>query len=83
MMDADYSQDDIRDAFYSLENEKLIFYLDGFYSLYNNSFFIQRRKKGNERAKSQFRIAAKVAKLLSHFPYVKAIAVYGSLSKDF
>ena len=82
-MDADYSEREIEEAFRFLENEELIFPVDGFYSLYNNPFLVQRRKKGNEKAIGQLRIAAKLAKLLSRFPYVRGIAVSGSLSKNF
>jgi predicted nucleotidyltransferase len=83
MMDAFYSERETEEAFRFLENEELIFRVDGFYALYNNSFLVQRRKKGNERAVGQLRLAGKIAKLLSWFPYVKGVAVSGSLSKNF
>ena len=45
--------------------------------------WIKRRKVGNEKATAQLRIAAKVATLLSRFPFVRGVAVSGSLSKHF
>ena len=83
MMDATYSEREIEEAFRFLEHEKLIFFLDGYFALYNNNILVQRRKKGNEKAVGQLRIAAKVANLLSRFPYVRGVAVSGSLSKNF
>ena len=61
----------------------MIFLVDEFYALYNNPILAIRRKKGNEKAIKQLKIAAKVARLLSGFPYVRGVAVSGSLSKNF
>ena len=83
LMDAIYSEKEITDAFQLLEKDELIFQIDGFYSLYNAPFLVQRRKKGNEKAKGQLKVATRIAKLLSRFPYVKGVAVSGSLSKNF
>ena len=83
LLDGKYRERETEEAFLFLGNEKLIFCIEGFYALSNNSFLVQRRKKGNEKAIDQLRIAVKVAKLLSWFPYVKGIAVSGSLSKNF
>jgi predicted nucleotidyltransferase len=66
-----------------LESDKLIFRFDEFYTLQNDHSLIQRRKKGNQLAIEQMVTARKVAKLLSAFPFVKAVAVSGSLSKNF
>jgi hypothetical protein len=82
-LDASFSDTEMDKAFRVLLNEKLIFRVDEFYALYNNPFLVQRRKKGNERAIKQLRIAAKVARLLSRFPYVRGVFVSGSLSKNF
>ena len=83
LLDASYQENEVNEAFQLLEEKKLIFRLDRFYSLYNNPFLVQRRIKGNEKASKQLLIAVRVAKLLSRFPYVKGVAVSGSLSKNF
>ena len=62
---------------------KNIFRLDEFYSLQNDPALAQLRRKGNDLAIKQMKTAEKVAKFLSKFPYVKGIAVSGSLSKSF
>ncbi len=82
-LDAGFSATEMDEAFGFLVNEKLIFRVDEFYALYDNPFLAQRRKKGNERSVKQLRIAAKVAGLLSRIPYVRGVAVSGSLSKNF
>lgn len=67
----------------SLLFEKIIFQLDEFYSLQNKPELAERRRRGNLRAVDQLRIARRVSKLLSYFPFVRSIAVSGSLSKHF
>jgi len=67
----------------TLENDKLIFRFDEFYTLHNDHAIIQRRKKGNLLATQQMVTARKVAAMLSKFPFVKGVSVSGSLSKNF
>ena len=67
----------------TLENDKLIFRFDEFYSLQNDRAIIERRRKGNLMAIKHMVTARKVAELLSKFPFVKGISVSGSLSKNF
>ncbi len=66
-----------------LINDKLVYPIDEFYSLQNDLSMAQRRRKGNKLAVEKMKRATRVAKLLSAFPYVKGIAVSGSLSKNF
>ncbi|HYM92942.1 MAG TPA: nucleotidyltransferase domain-containing protein [Chitinophagaceae bacterium] len=61
----------------------MIFSFGEFYALSPNPKLATRRKKGNERAEQQLRIAERVARLLSAFPYVRSVAVSGSLSKNY
>ena len=60
-----------------------IFQLHEFYSLQNDISLAERRKKGNELAATLLTKAKKIAKLLYKFPYVRAIGVSGSVSKNF
>lgn len=60
-----------------------VFKIGEFYSLHNNNLLAERRRNGNELAAEHLITARRVAKFLSKFPYVKAIAVSGSLSKNF
>ena len=66
-----------------LVQEGWIKYRDNFYFLGEDASLIARRQKGNERAISQLAIAGKSGAFLSGFPYVRAIGISGSLSKNF
>lgn len=74
---------EFRTAVRHLTNESLIYQLDEFYTLQNNYALVERRRQGNAKAKQLIHTAGKVAHLLSYFPFVKGIAVSGSLSKNF
>jgi len=63
--------------------KKIVFKLGDFFSLQNKPSLVERRRKGNQRALKQLQIAKKAAKVLSWFPFVKSVAVSGSLSKMF
>lgn len=63
--------------------EKMVFKFDDFYSLQNNKLLIDRRRNGNKLAERQMVTAFRAAAILSHFPYVRSLAISGSLSKNF
>jgi hypothetical protein len=79
----DFSENDLKYELTNLKEAKLIYQNKIFYSLHNDPELISRRINGNLRAAKQLKIAGRSARLLSHFPYVKGIAVSGSLSKNF
>ena len=66
-----------------LRNKLVVFKLDNFYSLHPNNAFAQRRKAGNELAKKRLQTARKFSWLISKFPFVRAIMISGSLSKNY
>lgn len=74
---------ELETALETLLTEKTVFRLDEFYSLSNDHLLVERRRRGNLLAVKQLKTAQRVAKFLSRFPYVKAVAVSGSLSKNF
>jgi len=78
-----FSNEEITLALQELASESLVFKFDDYYSLQDNYSLIQRRRKGNLRAKSMLRTAEKIAGFLSAFPFVKGVAVSGSLSKNY
>jgi predicted nucleotidyltransferase len=63
--------------------DRLVYRFDKFYTLKNDYFLIERRIKGNAKAAEMITIAKKVSDLLIRFPYVRGIAISGSLSKNF
>ena len=73
----------INESLQTLLHDKCIFFIDEFYSLHNDITLAIKRKKANILATEQMLIAHKAAKILSRFPYVKGLAVSGSLSKNY
>ncbi|MCW3118619.1 MAG: hypothetical protein JWM28_2701 [Chitinophagaceae bacterium] len=67
----------------SLRDEGIIYRIDEFYSLQKNHALAERRKTGNKRAAEQLKIAGRISRFLYCFPFVKGIAVSGSLSKNY
>lgn len=78
-----YKSQDFNQAIKCLSESKSIFQFDKFYSLKNNPDLVVRRREGNKKAAEMILIAEKVSKLLICFPYVRGIAISGSLSKNF
>ena len=70
-------------ALNDLIDESAIFKLDEFYCLFNNYALADRRKKGNEAAAKLLKKADKAANFIAAFPFVKGVAISGSLSKKF
>jgi hypothetical protein len=68
-------------ALNALTEDGFLYRLDEFYSLQNNFSLVEKRRRENRRAAQLISTAAKVSALLSAFPYVRCVAVSGSLSK--
>jgi len=82
-MPVKYDQEKFGYALRYLLIERFVHKFDKFYTLKNDYFLIERREKGNIKAAELIAIAKKVSNLLIRFPYVKGIAISGSLSKNF
>jgi hypothetical protein len=80
---AKYDTEEFGYALRSLVIDKLIYKFEKYYTLKNEPFLIERREKGNAKAAEMIAIAGKVGNLLVRFPYVRGIAISGSLSKNF
>lgn len=70
-------------AIQNLLDERVIHLFDKFYTLKNDQYLIVRRNEGNKKAAELIKIAEKVGNLLIRFPFVRGIAISGSLSKNF
>lgn len=75
------------DEFYSaiknLEKEEIIRFDGRFYSLAIDEDFSERRKNGNALAEVCWHKAKKYSAVISGFPFVRAVFISGSLSKNF
>ena len=65
-----------------LVNISTVYRLGEFYSLENNYAFAQKRINGNEKERGLIKVAERVASFLAKFPYVRGVAISGSLSKS-
>lgn len=63
--------------------KNILFRVDDFYLLKNNQEFVQRRIKGNKLCDKRLKSAFRMLKLISKFPFVRAILLSGSISKGF
>jgi len=77
------SPDELNNALSKLRTEGHVYALDEFISLQNNYALVERRRTGNQRATLLLNKAREISKLLYGFPYVRAIGVSGSVSKNF
>ena len=66
-----------------LVSDKVVFSFNGFYALDNNPLKIERRLEGNMRARKLLPTAVKIGSFLFKFPYVRGVAISGSLSKNY
>jgi predicted nucleotidyltransferase len=78
-----YSRGEFTTALECLEDDGSVFRFDEFYTLQNDYSVIPRRRTGNLKAKQLLKTAEKVAVILSWFPFVRGIAISGSLSKNY
>lgn len=78
-----YCLEEFTKAIRELLSDGAIFKFDDFYTLQNDYELILRRRKGNQMAKKIMETAEKVASLLSAFPFVRGVAISGSLSKNY
>lgn len=82
-IDFPFEQSSIDKALNTLSQQRIIFRFDEFYSLQNNSALVQKRVAGNNLAAAQMKTAGKAARILSYFPFVRGLAISGSLSKNY
>ncbi len=78
-----YVQYEFDEAVQCLMLNGTIYRFDKFYSLKNDPALIVRRNNGNKKAAELIKVAGRVSNILIKFPYVRGIAISGSLSKNF
>lgn len=73
----------LQELLQELVSQKKIFQLENFFSLQDNPLLIYRRRQGNERAVALLKKAQRIGRFLYQFPFVSAVGISGSLSKNF
>ena len=82
-LDHPASSTDISFIIDQLVDKQYLFNFDEFYTLQDNPALLERRVKGNLRAKFLLEKADKISRFLYRFPFVRGIGISGSLSKKF
>ncbi|MFD2873031.1 nucleotidyltransferase domain-containing protein [Mucilaginibacter ximonensis] len=78
-----YHQSDFDLALRYLVAHQSVYQFGNLYSLKNDYSLVTRRFNGNQKAAELVKIAHKIGDWLIRFPYVRGIAVSGSLSKNY
>jgi hypothetical protein len=82
-LDRQCSEIHVHEALAELLKEGRVFVFNNFFSLQDNPLLAVRRKEGNARAEKLLKKAGKIGRFLYHFPFVRGVAVSGSLSKNY
>jgi len=77
------SQLEVNEGLNALVQEGMVFNFSRFYTLQNDFSLIVRRHNGNVKAAGMIKIAGRISNILIKFPYVRGIAISGSLSKNY
>ncbi|HVS94900.1 MAG TPA: hypothetical protein VHE54_00390 [Puia sp.] len=80
-LDIDAREEEIAHELAALTREGCLFRLGSYYSLHNDPSLVEKRHCGEAHADELLRIAARGARLLYRFPYVRGVCISGSLSK--
>lgn len=78
-----YQQPDFELALSYLVAHRSVFQFGNFYTLKNDYSLVVRRYNGTQKAAELIKVAHKIGDWLIRFPYVRGIAISGSLSKNY
>jgi hypothetical protein len=73
---------DLEPALERLVRDKIIFKQDDYYFLQHDASIVEQRTTDNKRAEHLLKTAYRISSFLFQFPYVRGIAISGSLSKN-
>jgi predicted nucleotidyltransferase len=82
-LDRQSAKNELATLLTSLVADKIIFLHNGVYSLQDNPLLSYRRYQGNQRAETMLLKAQRIGRFLYQFPFVRAVGVSGSLSKNY
>jgi Nucleotidyltransferase domain len=70
-------------ALITLIERQIIYSIDGFYLLHNDPGLVERRIAGNHLANRKMNAAKIFSRIVSMFPFVRAVMLSGSISKGY
>jgi hypothetical protein len=74
---------DFHNCLKNLISAGIVFQTGDLFSVQNNPLLAYRRKEGNQKAGNLLAKATNVGRFLQRFPFVRAVGISGSLSKNF
>lgn len=74
---------DIKTELKNLCDTGIVFSKQNYFLLKDNEEYIHKRLAGNKLAQKKLILAYKMSRFISHFPYVRAIMLSGSISKGY
>jgi len=81
-LDRPARKQDLEPVVRQLLDKRLIWQFGRFYSLRNDPQLEQRRLNGNMLATKRLKLAMRIARVLAWCPYIRGVAISGSLSKN-
>lgn len=76
-----FSAEEVAQCLARLRRSGTVFCIHGMYSLRCDPLLVQRRLEGESRARQLMAKAGRIGRLLYQFPFVRGVAISGSLSK--
>jgi hypothetical protein len=76
-------ENELPEALLELVDERKIYFHEGYYSVSPSVFNMHRRIAGEKYAMTMVDRMKKFSSLIASFPFVKAVTISGSLSKNF
>ena len=73
---------DLEEALQQLHDNQQIYLFESFYCLRDDPSLISKRKKNNRNAERLLKKAVRISRFLFQFPFVRAVGISGSLSKN-
>ncbi|MBK8364259.1 MAG: hypothetical protein IPL24_11445 [Bacteroidetes bacterium] len=76
-------ENEVAEVLLELVDQQKIYFHEGYYSVSSSVFNMHRRIAGEKYAKTMVDRMKKFSSLIASFPFVKAVTISGSLSKNF
>lgn len=74
---------ELSEVLVELNDQRKIYFHEGYYSICSSAFNMHRRIAGEKLAKTMVSRMKRFSSLIASFPFVKAVTISGSLSKNF
>ncbi|MGB1040163.1 MAG: hypothetical protein ACPGVD_04760 [Flavobacteriales bacterium] len=77
------SEEKIAESLKKLVEKREVYLIDGCYLMSDASQLVERKKKGYDLSRKRIKRAKTISKVINWFPFVRMVAISGSLSKGY